>query len=70
MFGLKFSKSLRYPQILKTNHSTNSAFKILVTFLSFTKVYDQNFYGEGGVVDGEGVAVRDAWSGVVWGGDH
>ena len=31
-------------------------------------MYDQNFYGGGGragVVDGEGVAAKDAWSGVV-----
>ena len=30
-------------------------------------VYDQNFYGGGGggVVEGEEVAVKDAWSGVV-----
>ena len=31
-------------------------------------VYDQNVCGGGGVVDGEGVAVKDDWSGVV--GDH
>ena len=28
-------------------------------------VYDQNFYEGEGVVDGEGVAVRDAWSWVM-----